>query len=146
MTSRECTCGGIDIGVGVVHEPNCGLDDIGIADRIIAELRTALAHFGQHKAGCRHLEVHRLPVDASTPYELSVFLNNRLLTRDLYQGHVPQDIAEVRSAIGSPRQEIRFERRDLTFFDDKDAAACSADSVRIRECCTCGYAKAMEGA
>jgi len=22
---RECTCGGVDIGVGIMHEPSCGL-------------------------------------------------------------------------------------------------------------------------
>lgn len=26
---RECSCGGIDIGVGVMHEPHCDLNDDG---------------------------------------------------------------------------------------------------------------------
>jgi hypothetical protein len=36
-TPRRCSCGGIDIGVGVMHEPDCELNDAGVIARLEQE-------------------------------------------------------------------------------------------------------------
>jgi len=51
MGEKKCTCGGIDIGVGIMHEPGCGEDpesDLEVfvfpSSSMPAQLRDALEH------------------------------------------------------------------------------------------------------
>lgn len=80
--TEECTCGGVDIGVGTMHEPGCPLgpapaekrptcDSVGNCGGTVVHCELPLGHSGYHSgppAGHSWATAEKLPATEQTPH------------------------------------------------------------------------------